>query len=52
MNPIEHLKNVNTVLLFFLLVGTLLFGGYLMMRSKKPITTIHVAIDSARINKK
>jgi len=52
MNAIEFLKKANTVLVFVLLVGTLMVGGYLINRSRKPIDCVHVAIDSARMNKK
>jgi hypothetical protein len=52
MNPIELLKKANTVLVFVLLVGTILVGGYLINRSRMPTPCVHVAIDSARINNK
>ena len=52
MNPIEFLRNTNTVLVFVLLVATILVGGYLFVRSRQPIDTIHVTVDSMRINKK
>jgi hypothetical protein len=52
MNPIEFLKKANTVLVSVLLVGTLVIGGYLINRSRKPIACVHVAIDSARMNNK
>jgi hypothetical protein len=52
MNPIEILKKTNTVLIFVLLVGTIFFGGYLIKRSREPIKTVHVTIDSLRIHKK
>jgi hypothetical protein len=51
MNPIEILKKTNTVLIFVLLVATLCTGGYVVMRSRKPVTTVHIAVDSVRINK-
>jgi hypothetical protein len=52
MNPIEILRKTNTVLIFVLLVAALLLGGYLVIRSRQPINTIHVSVDSVRLHKK
>ncbi len=52
MKPIEFLKKINTVLIFILLVGALAIGGYLALRLRKPIDTVHVSVDSISLNKK
>ncbi|MCX5787131.1 MAG: hypothetical protein NTX64_01285 [Elusimicrobia bacterium] len=52
MKPIEFLKNTNTVLVFILLVGTILVGGYLIVKSRNPINSIHVSVDSMSFHKK
>lgn len=52
MSPIEFLQKTNTVLIFILLVAAIVFGGYVVKRSRKPINTIHVTVDSVRIHKK
>jgi len=52
MNLIELLKKTNTVLVFVLLVATILAGGYLIVKSRKPINTVHVSIDSVQLHKK
>ena len=40
------------VLVFVLLVAMLLAGAYLIKRSRQPISTVHVSVDSVRIHKK
>jgi len=52
MNFIEFLKKTNTVLVFVLLLGTLLVGGYLIVWSRRPIHTVHVSVDSLTLSKK
>lgn len=52
MKLIEVLKKTNTILAFILLVTALFLAGYLMMRLRKPLTVVHVAVDSLRVGKK
>ena len=52
MNPIDFLKKTNTVLIFVLLVGTILVGGYLILRSRSPLASVHVSVDSLHFHKK
>ncbi len=52
MTPIEFIKKTNTVLIFVLLVGALVAGGFLIARLRKPITAVHVSVDSLHLGKK
>lgn len=52
MDPIDFLKKTNTVLVSVLLVAVILVGGYLIARSRMPLRTIHVSVDSLRFHKK
>jgi hypothetical protein len=52
MHPIDFLKKTNTVLLFVLLVSVIVGGGYLILRSQRPVNPIHISVDSVRVNKK
>ena len=52
MNPFEILKKANTILIFILLVGAICTGGYLIKRLQKPMTTVHVSVDSVKLHKK
>jgi len=52
MKPIEFLKKTNTVLVFILLVIVITVAGYLIYRFRKPVNTVHVAVDSLHVGKK
>ena len=52
MNPIDFLRKANIVLVFVILVAIILVGGYLIVKSRKPMNTIHVSVDSVRLHKK
>ncbi len=52
MKPIEILKKTNTVLIFILLVAAISLAGYLIVRLRKPINMVHVAVDSLHVGKK
>ena len=52
MTLIEFLKKSNTVLVFILLVTAIILAGYLILRLRNPINTVHVAVDSLHVGKK
>jgi len=51
MNIIDFLKKMNTVLIFILLVAAVFLAGYLISRLRKPISMVHVAVDSLHVGK-
>jgi hypothetical protein len=52
MKLIEILKRANTALIFILLVTAIFLAGYLIVKLQKPITMVHVAVDSLHVGKK
>jgi len=51
MKPIEFLKKINTVLIFILLLGAVIFGGYLIFRGKA-LNSVNVSVDSLHLGDK
>ncbi len=52
MKPFEFLKKTNSVLVCILLVTAIFLAGYLILRLRKPINTVHVSVDSLHVGKK
>jgi len=52
MSPIGFLKKINTVLVFVLLAALVAFAAYWIIKSRNPLKTVHVSIDSVRLKAK